>query len=393
MKKTLIIVGAVLILLILGLWAFFYFTGGMPKNTDEIFARFGLSDQAPPVEPEPEPGDPNYEYVPDPEPTQSEKRLRQLTTRATAGATFIGNTVRFVERGTGHIYDIDVRGGTETIVSPTTKPRTMRAVFGNMGNAVALTYEGQNELTTVLGVLDSGTDEAEKGLNFIEFRARASEVAFSRDEKDLLFLVKDEGGSTAYAYNLETKDTRELFALPLSDVRMLWGAPHYVYTIPANKSIGYVYRIDEGRLSYVTNGGKGLMAMHHASGTVVSTFNLDGTQTTRDTETGFVPLLNLFTEKCDISGTWSRLLVCASPMSLPPGYVYPDDWFKGLIGFSDRILRVDSANGGATVLSNLEEESGRALDVSQLVSNETGNMLVFINKYDNALWLLDLRPQ
>ncbi len=390
MKKTLIIIGVILIILIVGLWAFFFFTGGMPKSTDDVFARFGQSGEAPQFEPEPEPEEEDYEYAEDPTPTQSTKRLRQLTTRPVAGAVAVGNSIRFVERGTGHVYDIDTRGGAERIVSGTTQPRTLRATFSGKGDAVALTSEIDGVVETILGVLSE--EASGGGLLLTALPADATEVGFSRDGSELYFFVPNARGGIGYAYNLETTKTRELFSIPLHDVRILWGDTTYLYTTPSGKTLGFVYKIgDDGILSYVTKGGRGLMAMRHASGTVVTSLKEeDESLVTRDTKTGEIPYVALFTEKCTVYGTWTPYLACATPTSFPPG-TYPDDWFKGVVGFSDRIVRVDSSESSVYVWSDLKEESGRPLDVLSIGSDPLGGFLYFINKYDNALWLLDLR--
>lgn len=388
MKKTFIIIGVVLIILIVGLWAFFYFTGGMPKNTDDVFARFGQTGEAPQFEPEPEENE-EYEYAEDPLPSQSKKRLRQLTTRPVAGAVAVGNSIRFVERGTGYVYDIDTRGGAERIIG-TTQPRVMHAVWSPKGDAVALTSESNGTVETILGTMTTGGDG--EGLALTALPRGATEAGFSREGNDFYFFVPQAQGGAGYAYDRETGKTRELFTIPLSDVRVLWGTPTQVYTTPSGDALGYVYTVGKnGVLSYVTNGGRGLMAMVHASGTVVTRIReSDEALVSYDTVTGEIPYVSLIAEKCTVYGAWTPYLACATPSSFPAG-TYPDDWFKGLVGLSDRIVRVDSRDSSVFVWSDLQEESGRPLDVQAIGSDPLGGFLYFVNKYDNALWLLDLR--
>jgi hypothetical protein len=287
------------------------------------------------------------------------------------------------------VYDIDTRiGSTEKLVSGTTNPRTFRAVFAPESRAVALTNEVNGVTKTVLGIFGSSTN----GLTFTEIDAKVTEPGFSHDGKDFYFFVEGMDGGRGYAYSFAEKGARELFAIPLRDVRILWGNSTYVFTTPSGHSLGYLYKVGKGnQLEYVTKGGRGLMATNHASGTVVSVSTARG-MTTRDSETGVtVPLLSLFTEKCAPYKQWTPMLVCGSPVSLIEERVYPDDWYKGLIGFSDRILRIDSQSASVMNLSNLEEESGRPLDVASIGTDATGDLIYFINKYDNTVWLLDLR--
>lgn len=387
MKKILIISGVLLVLLVGGLMAFFLTTGGIPANTDEVFARFGQGGAAPSFEEE-EALEEEYGFAEDPAPTNSRARLRQLTTKPVAGATIIAGIARFVERGTGHVYEIDVRGGVERLISGTTLARTIRALFSPSGEEVALMNEVDGHIVTTLGAFASGTGS---GLSLTELPEGAIEPGFSRDSKTFYFFIPEDTGGRGYEYD-QTKDTTKLlFRTSLRDIRLLWGSPTYLYTTPSGKQGGYLYEVgSDGLLSYVANGGRGLMAMRHASGTVVSTITEDGRIVTRDTKAGIIPLVSLFTEKCAVAGVWSRYLVCGSPVVLPDGYTYPDDWFKGVVGLSDAIVHIDSSTLTTLVLSNLEEESGRPLDVLSLGTDATGKYIYFINKYDNALWLLEL---
>ncbi len=386
MKKILIIVG-VLLLLIAGAVGVYISMNGVPQSVDEVFGKFTNSTDAP-IFTEEDETDEDFGDIYEDEVDTSKKRLRQLTTRPTAGAIITDSTVRFVERGTGHIYEIDLRsGGEEKIISGTTQTRTLRAIFAQDGNTVALTSEEGGKLITKLRTYANGWNEV------AELPERAEEIGFSVDGKNLHFFVSNinSSGGAAYAYSLEKGEAKEIFRLPMSDIRIQWGTTTYIHTIPSHKSIGYVYRVGKnGGLEYVTAGGAGLMAIHHASGTLVSTLE-NGEIVTRDTVTGEVPLLTLFTEKCTVNQMWQYLLICASPATLPETNVYPDDWYKGLVGFTDLVFSVKSASSTVTVLSNLERESGRPIDVSAIGTDSTGLLVYLINKYDNALWLLDLR--
>lgn len=385
MKKILIIVG-ILLLIIVGVIGAYVVKNGVPENVDEVFGKFGNSGDAPVFTPEEEETESFEDWEGESANSGRAKRLRQLTTRPVAGAVFTNSTIRFVERGTGHIYEMDTRsGGVERIISGTTLPRTIRAVFSSSGEQVVLVSEEDGELVSILGTL--GNSNA--GLEVTRLPEGAVEAGFARMSTTTLnFFVPNTRGGTAYAYSLIKGEATELFTIPLHDVRILWGTPTYLYTTPSYKINGYVYKIDTAGLEFVTNGNKGLMAIHHASGTVVSTV-VDGKMRSRDTRTGDIPLLTMFTEKCAVVRITSKLLVCGSPIDTKNANL-PDDWFKGIVGFSDRLLLVDSASSTVKVLSSLEEEAGRPIDILRIGTDSTGTRIYMINKYDGALWLLDL---
>ena len=385
MKKILIIVSISLIVIIGALFAYVS-VKGVPEGAREIFGKFGDSGEAPVFTPEEEESESFEDWEEGDANSGRARRLRQLTTRPVAGAVFTDSTVRFVERGTGHIYEMDTRsGGAERIISGTTIPRTIRAVFSSSGEQVVLTSEMDGKLTSVLGEI--GNTDA--GLDVTSLPPDAKEAGFpGMSTTTLNFFVPNERGGTAYAYSLIKGEAVELFTIPLRDVRIQWGTPTYLYTTPSYQTDGYVYKIDKSGMEYVTNGGKGLMAIHHASGTVVSTV-IDGKIESRDTRTGSLPILSMITEKCAVEKITSRRLVCASPIDAQ-GANLPDDWFKGIVGLSDRLLLVDSASSSVTVLSSLEQEAGRPIDVTRIGTDASGTRIYMINKYDGALWMLDL---
>jgi hypothetical protein len=385
MKKILLILGIILLLVTLIVGAYFYLYG-TPTSVDDVFARFGNGKDAPVFvgnDSETNIDVDGSEQVDGTTPS----KLRQITTRPVAGAVFADGGIRYVERGTGHLYHINLQTGAERIVSGTTNERTMRAEFSSTGNHVVLTSEVDSNLVSVLGTY---TATGGGSLLLTALPPGATESGFNKSGDTLYFFVPTPLGGVAYAYTLATEKSVALFTTPLRDVRIQWGTPTYVYTTPSAYSTGYAYRVGKSGLEYVTQGEKGLMAFAHASSTIISKI-VDGEIVTSDVNSGALPVLRMIPEKCALVPRKANAVVCASPASLPEQHVYPDDWFKGTVGLSDVILAVDSASSTVTVLSNLEVESGRPLDVSALGVNDSSTALYFINKYDNTLWLLDLR--
>jgi hypothetical protein len=153
--------------------------------------------------------------------------------------------------------------------------------------------------------------------------------------------------------------------------------------------MGYVYRIGKGGLEYVTEGGKGLSAFRHASGTLISTVTSSGI-VTHDESMAQVPAVELFGEKCALHNTDKPGVFCASPREVTSTAQLPDDWYKGVVGFNDELYVIDTVNVVSYLISDLSEESGRPIDVLSIGTNTASSLVYFINKYDGALWVLDL---
>ena len=83
------------------------------------------------------------------------------------------------------------------------------------------------------------------------------------------------------------------------------------------------------------------------------------------------------------------MVLCAVPSSLPSGE-YPDDWYQGLVGFSDDIWKIDTATGSVSELFSLKNYTTESIDAVRLFTDPTEAFLFFINKRDGALWALKL---
>ena len=387
MKKILIIIGIVLILLMIGVWVYLFLYGA-PANVNEIFAKFGTTTGEEPTFTNP-PSETNsnqetstYQNAP--------KVLRQLTLRPVAGAGFHGNMVRFVEQGTGHVYDISPTGENETIVSGTTIPQAIEAVVSPDGTRVAITKLSGGSEETVVGSL--GGDEGTLTGNLLSPGTR--EVSFTSDSNHIRYIVSKTNSSVGYDLDLTSPSTTStiIFTIPLRDIRVLWGKPTYIVTTPTADQVGYVYKLNKSVLEYVTSGGRGLMAIPYQGGLSVTKYTNEAdvikftTETVDDHRYSFITAL--FSEKCTGVPYLDETLICATPVSLPGGK-YPDDWYKGVVSLQDDLWYFDIKNSSAVLLSDLLLESGRSIDISTIGTDPTGRYIYFTNKNDNTLWLFD----
>jgi hypothetical protein len=383
MKKTFLILGIILLIIVGAVWAYL-FLYGVPQSTSEIFARFQNSPSAH------IPRGGESESTVDVAPTTGggeRQRLRQLTTRPVAGAIALTDTMRYVERGTGHVYDINLKTGIETIVSGTTIPKTIRAIFSIRGDSMALTtITPKGEAIIVGGLKNTNSGGGFEG-NTLPPHAR--EAAFTDASSTLHYYLPGVQGGTAYAYNLLTKKSVELFTTPLTDVRILWGKDTYLYTTPSALQQGYVYKIEGKTLSYLTQGAYAQSALRYNEGIIITQQAEEGLTSIDYTHQAEIPAIALMPEKCVASHSEKGMLFCGAPTSFDTQKKYPDDWYKGTVSFSDVLFKVNAPSSTVQVIADLEGESGRAIDIATIGVSPNGTLLYFINKNDNALWVFD----
>ena len=380
MKKTIIIsVAIILILIVGGVWAYL-FTYGTPQSTSEVFTKFGIGGEelVSTVTPETTRID-----VGETE-TGTPQKLRQLTTRPVAGAVIVGDTLSYVEQGTGHLYTINLTNGTETLSRGTTIPQTIDALFSPNGTYVAITtYAGDSTKVIVESLGTSGSSSESFSLP-----SDASQISFVNNST-LAYAIHSTEGTVGYTYDLQKRGTGTQFNIPLRDVRILWGTPTYVYTTPTKKQQGHLYTADLKGLHYVTQGGFALMGTRSSDGVVVTRSVSDTLSSIAlNSKTGKETSLTVevLSEKCVPHPQKREHIFCAVPRSTE-GNDFPDAWYQGKVSLNDILWDIDTTTGTAVVLSNFLSESGREIDVRQIGVDTLGDYLYFINKNDNSLWL------
>lgn len=386
MKKSVFITFSIIAtLIILSIWAYL-FTFGTPKDGAEIFANFGLGnkeDLSPVIV------DTTTVDVRDTTQEGAHQALKQLTLRPVAGATFTtnGDSVRYVEQGTGHIYSINLVSGAESLISGTTLPGTREALFSKDGAQVAISIFDGAELKTLVGSVGESTTQSFTGVSLPK---GAQNIFFDTATNTLMYTLKGEDGVSGYSYNTKKETGIQLFSIPLRDVTVLWGGESiYVYTTPTASQTGYLYKISKNELSYVAEGGRGLMGFIFNNTPVITTTDDAWVVSSIIALGKKVPLLMaVIPEKC-VGG--ETFLYCAVPRDLGSIETFPDNWYKGVTSYSDILWEIDVAVGIATPVSDFELESGRQIDVSKIGISEDNTRLYFINKNDNTLWMFDLR--
>ncbi len=349
----------------------------------------------------------------------SQKLLSQITNIATAGfillptdttpvvqhdvsedtSTDITKTilpaVRFAERGTGYLYDTDIKGQNLKKVSGTVIARTAQALFADNGNTAILRYVKADNVTisTFLGKYTPSTDTLNPGTLTGSFLPeKISDIVVSADQKNLLYLLPTETGAVGISIKTDGTAKKQLFSSRFSEWLLDWSDGRVMLTTKASSTVpGYMYAVepsgtllktiggitglttkmspDGKNILYSVSGGDGLSLRiyHIADGTSVST----GLQT--------------LPEKC-VWGIDPSHFYCGAGQTISIG-PYPDAWYKGVSHFNDAFWKI-RANDGTTIQLNNGE--GNDIDATNLAFDQSGRYLVFINKNDTSLWSLDL---
>lgn len=385
MKKTIIIIGiGVLVIILLGGAWWYLLMNGAPKKLSSILNPFGTSSSdrfatttvttAVTDQPRP-PG-----------------TLRKISTSPVAGAVIFSRDgaeyVRYVERGTGHIFEVALATGATTRITGTTIPRTTRAFWSPLGSRVVLVTETATDETRIFAGAIERADGGEGALTTIELDPHARNVAFAQTGESVFYTIPTVGGSAGYEHNLKTNIRTVRFNSILRDIVVVWEPSIIAYTAPTAYQRGYAY--EGSGFSRLPGGVNGLMVVPTAHYRILSYAENNTLVSRADTLNGTALAIPVFPEKCAADPTRDTVLYCGAPLALASN-AYPDVWYQGAVSFDDSVWQVDVATGSATLVSVPSKDAGEAIDAIDMQASRAGNMLIFINKKDGALWLQEIK--
>ncbi len=406
-KKILLIVG---IILILAVAAFFIFRG-QPQNGEEGFG-FSFGDFLPFGSS----GNIGSEAVVDTTPKKEEKpnqavsgvvpKLRKISSGPVAGAAIfnIGSTtyVRFVEKGTGNVYEARSDSSEVKRLTNTTIPKIIRAFWlGDGSGFLAQTLVPDTEIIETTFVKlgkNTATSSTESLTPFTTTLSKLptgiAELSIRPDGTKIFYYTLSQNGSNWYTSNPDGTGATLVNNHPLSEWLPAWVSNNLI-TMQTKGSVGvtgHLYHFDPTTkglrkvgvqtFGLSTKSKDGNITLFSKGGSIPRLFVFNSkenntTDSTRDT----------LAEKCVWSAKDSLSVYCGVPDSFGPG-LYPDSWYKGLTNTEDSIRKIDLNNLVDYTVSYLSDESGEKIDVVDPRISKDESHLVFNNKIDGYLWVL-----
>ena len=324
-------------------------------------------------------------------------RLRLVSETPTSSGFLYENeagtsTVRFVERGTGHVFETSTENMTVTRISNTTIPGIQEVLWENKDRFI-IRYLEENRIQNFYTQLAEEQRDQALGGFFIDSWDRA---VLDPQKTSLFSITESPNGSTGSVSRADGTNKRTVFSSPLrSWIPLQSESSLYVQTAPAPGIPGFLYEVRGGALIKVLGDVPGLHSVVSPSGRYVlfSTGNNSLTLSTLDTETGevFEAPLDTVATKCVFVSEAPVVVFCGVPETYPSG-AYPNDWLLGRIHFSDSLWLLEPTSGVATLLATPGDDVSAVIDVWQPATNASGEYVGFINKNDLSYWLLRIAP-
>lgn len=337
--------------------------------------------------------------------------LRQISNVPTAGAmatstrifrngTSTAITVRYLERATGHVYDTRVDTMEKKRVTNTTIPRVYEALFNKNGTFAILRYLDDDEKTieTFIGKIPE-SDAGREGTLTGEFLPRdTKDVSVSPTKDEIYYLTENKEGSDGFVASLKNPAQRtRVFSFPFTEWISQWPAVGTI-TLTSKASYaaaGYAYSLSldgktevekliggfSGLTTLVNNDFSRAIFSSASQNRITLHFVNPKTHASIPTVFGTLP------EKC-VWGKDGISLYCGIPGSLPRA-AYPDEWYQGVVSFTDSIWKIDTDTWASFDL--LEPgDLGSNFDIIKPFLSPDERYLFFTNKKDMTLWVFDL---
>jgi hypothetical protein len=322
-------------------------------------------------------------------------RPRKISVMATTTETVFATTtrVRYVEQGSGHIYEYNQASSTTRKLTNTTLPKTQEAYFLDNGNKVLLRYLDtsnrvvENYLATIPA--SAVTDK----LTGIFLSNNIQAVTVPANNSDFFYIAKTNSGSIGNVYNTRTNTERRVFSSPFSEWLPQWvGSNIFMTTKAASVVPGYIYNqsLTRNTFSRVTGNRLGLTSLASPDGSRILMGEGVNLSILNVTTGAVTPVTNVYTlpEKC----VWSAnsALFCFGNSALQNNF--PESWYQGRVYTDDNLYLINVETGQGSFLNTPTDLLTKdvVIDVINPLLSKDLTSLVFINKIDMTPFYLNI---
>lgn len=313
-------------------------------------------------------------------------------------------TARYIERGLGHIYETPLDASfIETRIVNETRPRIAEAFFGNNGKSVAVRYldsEYGTEIikTRILNLLATSTSSPFMLTEEVILPDSIPFMAVAEDGTDKFFYLTS--GLSSSAGSLMTSKGASTGIFNSSFTEWLPQFPSQslvaISSRPSSDVLGSLFFIDTKTkaLSKVLDGLKGLTSKVSRDGKrVLYSTTQEGRpelfvyDVAKKESSGL--FLQTLPEKCAWSAKETAVVYCAVPQTMDAA-LYPDQWYRGTISFSDRVWKINTVATSTALMEKVfspEEYRAPEMDIVNPVLSSDDSYLLFMNKLSGTPWV------
>jgi len=336
-------------------------------------------------------------------------RLRRISNEPVSGAIIfnVGTTsvVRFVEKGTGNVYETKSNSLNNERLTNTTIPRIIRSFWLPNGSGfLAQTLIPESEIIeTDFVKLNKNTSSSTTeiltpfGTTIGKLPTGIKEISIKPDGTKIFYYTLNGSYSNWFVSNPDGTNSNLVMTHPLTGWLPTWFPDNtnavMMQTKGSSESIDFTYSFDVSSktLKMVGSGVTGISAIPNFDGSLalVSSGGSSPKLYVMDNKNALATNIAVSTlaDKCVWTKAKSPVIYCAIPNQIPAGN-YPDVWYKGLVSTEDFIEKIDVTNNISTNIADLSSLSNQQIDVTDMKLSPDETHLIFRNKVDGYLWML-----
>lgn len=316
-----------------------------------------------------------------------EARLIRLTDFPVVSAALNKDESRvlFYKKDGGDLFSSDFSGKTQDKISNLTIIGMTEAIWSSVKDRAAIFYLDQE---TKKGFLHIGTSSVAILPQDIQ------SFSWSPDGKFLAYLIKKDTHTDLIVADSSGKNQKVVFSSPILEANIQWITTDKIAfaTAPSAFVEGFVFLYSRGIGSFnKVVAANGLMALWSPDSNKIITASTNAAgkdlrlvlQDALGKEI-WTPAMQTLPEKCFWLST--KEFNCATPRFISPRAVLPDEYLRGEISTTDRII---SADTGKKILREIFNEGN--FDISNLLATKDQSYLFFVNRKDGALWSYKLK--
>ncbi len=325
-------------------------------------------------------------------------RLWRVSSTPIAGASFIGasSTLRYIERSTGHVYDVDPVSGKAERRTNTLVPKIYDAAIASDGSMILRTLDDAGGRIAIAATFGTTTQDGFFQLETANLGAAVFATAFARGRPDTLLVAESANGAELVRSRADAAP-QSLLSLFLTTLEpMLVPDGRILLTErPASGMPSSSYEVVNGALVPLVRGIPGLAVLPRPSSSVLLYSSDDGARLrlfARSATSSTAELsIGTSARKCvwapsGVSTTTPTLYAyCAVPQTAPSAG-FTDSWVRGATHTADAWYTIDIS--AAKSERFFIPEGSIALDVEDPMIDARGEYITFTNARDKSLWLL-----
>ena len=311
--------------------------------------------------------------------------------------------IRFILKATGNVFETGTSStSTNDRLTNKTIPKLQEAFFNSKGDGVIIRNVLGNDgiQTRYLSLKPDqiqGTSTIQN-VSTTDLALNITQMAPSPD-KTKLFYTRNTGDRGTVS-NWDGGGKTTLFNSPFREWLPQWMTTGNLLlnTKPSGLTAGYLYNIDTktGTVKKVIGGGLGLTSLGSTDGQKILYTTTEDNRLKMniyDVKESFSWVLPAETlpEKCVWGNKYKSIVYCAIPKVVSNNHAYPDDWYLGLVHFSDVIWKMDLTTARNTVIVDPEKQTSFPLDITNMKLSKNDDYLTFVDKNTYSLWGIKLK--